>query len=210
MGKVNSFFKLLTFAALIAGFILLNDAWNNGAFSIDQIYKFYDDSASKDPGLYSAQKFVLANAVIRGAGSNLVHLEKTLHETFSECTGTIFLQLILSNIVGGSIAFWFVSHVRPSKKVGISSYKILRPFNDLMSSAPLLHGTVFRLLPIPFRPIINFLLGITNITFSQYVKTAALASLFETMTWEAIKGIVHQIQDSKYRVSQSLIAQRCV
>ena len=129
-----------------------------------------------------------------------------MHETFSECTGTIFLQLILSNIVGGSIAFWFVSHVRPSKKVGISAYKILRPFNDLMSSAPLLHGTVFRLLPIPFRPIINFLLGITNITFSQYVKTAALASLFETMTWEALKGIVHQIQDSKYRVSQSLIA----
>lgn len=79
--------------------------------------------------------------------------------------------------IGAHINWVFVSIARPKGK-GLGAMWPLRPLYNLIKAAPVFHGTIFRLLPIPQHFKIIFL-GICDISYANWIKTSLIASIFQ-------------------------------
>lgn len=79
--------------------------------------------------------------------------------------------------IGAHINWVFVSMARPNGK-GLGAMWPLRPLYNLIKSAPIFHGTIFRLLPIPQHFKVIFL-GICDISYANFIKTQLIASIFQ-------------------------------
>jgi hypothetical protein len=85
--------------------------------------------------------------------------------------------LMLMKVVGATVSWVIIWLATPTRGHGEKDTFIFAPLNNLIRARPKFYGTIIRLLAFPSHFKL-FILGITPISYADWIKTTLLASVF--------------------------------
>ena len=148
------------------------------ALWMDYVFDFaehlYDQMSKTQTWKESLVDYVFWGTIVSGLMMPLPYLDLVWLKVCPHFAA-IFVVMVV-RCFGAHINWLLVNLARPRGK-GVSNIFFLWPLYNLIKARPLIHGTIFRLLPIPhhFKVI---MLGITEISYTNWIKTSLIASIF--------------------------------